>query len=244
MSPSRTGADREADRNDLLADRHLFWASIAPRPWSHGAASDQRPTRRGPSDATWRGSTEREAARIATARRRALEQCRRGDGRQSDIRTRCRTVERQNRCAAEEVLGVDDEQSRSERRRADLRRRCSTARVVALSRATARQRHQCRRVHAGCQTGDACRYVMPPSGVRSPSRPSGRKTRIRIRTAKISEFVQSRPGRVPFEAVVELLDQTDADRAEHGAGKLPIPPRTAAVRRTGRAGSPCRTGRW
>src|SRR5207247_883824 len=33
-----------------------------------------------------------------------------------------------------------------------------------------------------------------PSGVRSPSRPSGRKTRIRISTAKISEFVQSVPG--------------------------------------------------
>ena len=37
--------------------------------------------------------------------------------------------------------------------------------------------------------------------MRSPSSPSGRNTRIRIRTAKISEFVQSVPGVLGCEKI-------------------------------------------
>ncbi len=60
----------------------------------------------------------------------------------------------------------------------------------------------------------------PPSGVRSPRRPSGRKTRIRIRIEKTSDCVQSEPGRVPVEPLVEGLDQPDQDRAEDGARQV------------------------
>ena len=60
----------------------------------------------------------------------------------------------------------------------------------------------------------------PPSGVRSPSRPSGRKTRIRIRIEKTIDCVQSEPGRVPVQALVERLDQPDQDGAEDGARQV------------------------
>ena len=62
-----------------------------------------------------------------------------------------------------------------------------------------------------------------PSGVRSPSRPSGRKTRIRMRIEKTIDCVQSLPGRVPAQAFVERLDEADAQRAEHGAWQVADP---------------------
>ena len=63
----------------------------------------------------------------------------------------------------------------------------------------------------------------PPSGVRSPSSPSGRKTRIRIRIENTIDWRPVGAGRHPAERFVELLDQPDDDRAEHGAGQVPDP---------------------
>ena len=59
-----------------------------------------------------------------------------------------------------------------------------------------------------------------PSGVRSPSRPSGRKTRIAISSPKTIERVQSLPGVCQVEPLVERLDQADQERAEQRAGEV------------------------
>ncbi len=60
-----------------------------------------------------------------------------------------------------------------------------------------------------------------PSGVRSPSRPSGRKTRMAIRIPKTIDRVQSLPGAFQLEALVESLDEPDQKRTEHGAAQVP-----------------------
>ena len=60
----------------------------------------------------------------------------------------------------------------------------------------------------------------PPSGVRSPSRPSGRKTRIRIRIEKTIDSVQSEPGACQVRPSLKAWMQPDQDRAEHGAGQV------------------------
>ena len=62
-----------------------------------------------------------------------------------------------------------------------------------------------------------------PSGVRSPSRPSGRKTSTAIRIPNTIERVQSLPGAYQSEALVERLDEPDQQRAEHRAGEVPDP---------------------
>ena len=57
----------------------------------------------------------------------------------------------------------------------------------------------------------------PPSGVRSPSRPSGRKTRIRIRIEKTIDCVQSLPGACQARPSLNAWIEADHERAEHGA---------------------------
>ena len=59
-----------------------------------------------------------------------------------------------------------------------------------------------------------------PSGVRSPSRPSGRNTSTAIRIPKTIERVQSPPGAYQVEALVERLDEPDHDRADDGAREV------------------------
>ena len=101
-----------------------------------------------------------------------------------------------------------------------------TARRVSRGRARAS-------AHAGARPRRApptTREIAPrrrarqaPSGVRSPSRPSGRKTRMRMRIAKTIDCVQSLPGECHVQALVERLDEADAERAEHGAGQVADP---------------------
>ena len=66
----------------------------------------------------------------------------------------------------------------------------------------------------------SCALGHPPSGVRSPSRPSGRKTRIRIRIENTIDSVQSEPGACQLSPSLNAWMQADQDRAEHGAGQV------------------------
>ena len=112
--------------------------------------------------------------------------------------------------------GGDDQEERDRDAGAHGERLLAPARAQLVAEAdllARRRRDPFADVHAGA-------VAHPPSGVRSPRRPSGRKTRIRIRIEKTSDWVQSRTGRVPVEPFVERLDQPDQDRAEDGARQV------------------------
>ena len=84
------------------------------------------------------------------------------------------------------------------------------------SSAPSSRRSRCAR--ARLATGASHRH--PPSGVCSPRRPSGRKTRIRIRIEKTIDWVQSLPGECQVSPSLKAWMQPDQDRAEHGAGEV------------------------
>ena len=69
----------------------------------------------------------------------------------------------------------------------------------------------------------------PPSGVRSPSRPSGRKTRIRIRIVKTIDSVQSEPGACQPRPSLNAWMRPIRIAPSTAPGRLPMPPNTAAV---------------
>ena len=80
-------------------------------------------------------------------------------------------------------------------------------------------RHDSARLRRNCRNASgSTRY--PPSGVRSPRSPSGRKTRIRIRIEKTIDCVQSLPGACHARRVVEGLDEPDEQRAQDGARQV------------------------
>src|SRR4029453_1198818 len=122
--------------------------------------------------------------------------------------------------------GRDDEAERrracdredEERRNPDDRRalRPRHAPPFQLGRAVAD------RLHPGCH------YA--PSGVRSPSSPSGRKTRIRIRIAKMIDWLQSLPGACQPRPLLNDSTNPITSPPSTAPGRLPIPPRTAAVK--------------
>src|SRR5438105_3330118 len=72
-----------------------------------------------------------------------------------------------------------------------------------------------------------CHY--PPSGVRSPSRPSGRNTRIRIRIANTIDWVQSLPGACQDRPSLNCWISPMMIAPSTAPGRFPIPPRTADV---------------
>ena len=63
-----------------------------------------------------------------------------------------------------------------------------------------------------------------PSGVRSPRRPSGRKTRIMIRIAKTIERVQSPPGAFHERPSLNAWISPIRTPPRTAPGRLPIPP--------------------
>src|SRR5262249_34438873 len=69
----------------------------------------------------------------------------------------------------------------------------------------------------------------PPSGVRSPSSPSGLNTRMRIRIVNTIDSVQSEPG--AFQSRPSLYAWMSPIRSAPSTapGRLPIPPSTADV---------------
>src|SRR6185312_5796786 len=69
-----------------------------------------------------------------------------------------------------------------------------------------------------------------PSGVRSPSRPSGRKTRIAIRIAKTIERVQSLPGANHESPSLKAWISPMMIAPSTAPVRFPIPPSTAAVK--------------
>src|ERR1700712_2892770 len=69
----------------------------------------------------------------------------------------------------------------------------------------------------------------PPSGVRSPRRPSGRNTRIRIRIENTIDCVQSEPGMCQGSPSFHVWMRPISTAPSTAPGRLPIPPSTAAV---------------
>src|SRR5437763_833427 len=69
----------------------------------------------------------------------------------------------------------------------------------------------------------------PPSGVRSPRSPSGRNTRIRIRIANTIDCVQSLPGACHDSPSLNCWISPMMIAPRTAPGRLPMPPRTAAV---------------
>src|SRR5207248_169418 len=69
----------------------------------------------------------------------------------------------------------------------------------------------------------------PPSGVRSPRSPSGRKTRIRMRIEKTIDCVQSEPGKCHGSPSFHDWIRPISTAPRTAPGRLPIPPSTAAV---------------
>ena len=82
---------------------------------------------------------------------------------------------------------------------------------------------------AGAAGGALARQVPDRGHARSPScwpsRPAGRKTSTRMRTAKTTASAQ----RGEPELRRDDLDEADDEAAQHGPVMLPMPPRTAAV---------------
>src|SRR5262249_38242043 len=72
-------------------------------------------------------------------------------------------------------------------------------------------------------------HPYPPSGVRSPRRPSGRKTRIRIRIVKMIDVVQSVPGACQDRPLLNCSISPMQSAPRTAPGRLPMPPSTAAV---------------
>src|SRR6185312_971917 len=70
----------------------------------------------------------------------------------------------------------------------------------------------------------------PPSGVRSPRRPSGRKTRVRIRITKMIVDFQSEPGVNLVRPSLKFSIRPMRIAPRTAPGRLPIPPITAAVK--------------
>ena len=82
----------------------------------------------------------------------------------------------------------------------------------------------------GCRWCRRLRHRLTPSPcVGRPKMPSGLKT---ISMIRIDEDHRLRPVRAEAvgAALVERLDDADQHAAEHGAGRLPMPPSTAAVK--------------
>src|SRR6185437_10882859 len=69
----------------------------------------------------------------------------------------------------------------------------------------------------------------PPSGVFSPSKPSGRKTRIRMRIEKTIVSVQSEPGECQLSPSLNAWISPISTAPRTAPGRLPMPPSTAAV---------------
>src|SRR5262245_6641540 len=69
-----------------------------------------------------------------------------------------------------------------------------------------------------------------PSGVRSLSSPSGRKTRIAIRSPKTIDRVQSLPGAAHVNPSLNAWISPMMIPPSTAPGRFPIPPRTAAVK--------------
>ena len=72
-------------------------------------------------------------------------------------------------------------------------------------------------------SGHAAGARHPPSGVRSPRRPSGRKTRIRIRIANTIDCVQSLPGACQVRVLLNDWIMPMQERAENGARQVADP---------------------
>src|SRR4029453_3823534 len=69
-----------------------------------------------------------------------------------------------------------------------------------------------------------------PSGVRSPRRPSGRNTRVRMRMPNTIERVPRPPGAYPGRPSLKGWMKPIRSAPRTAPGRLPIPPRTAAVK--------------
>jgi ABC-type uncharacterized transport system permease subunit len=72
-------------------------------------------------------------------------------------------------------------------------------------------------------------HRQPPSGVCSPRRPCGRKTRMRIRIEKTIDSVQLLPGVCQVSPSLNAWMKPISSAPTTAPGRLPMPPSTAAV---------------